>query len=83
MTSCLLYSTLSPLPKGVHYKMKEFVPIERSLHLERKNLLPQSGPFKRKEFAPCGSKFFPFRLDPLRKKQNSFDRVASLKSAVL
>ena len=34
---------------------------------------------KRKEFAPIGSKFFPFRVDHFFKKcQNNFDRVASL-----
>ena len=33
---------------------------------------------KRKEFAPMGSKFFPFRVDPFSEgRQNNFDRVAS------
>ena len=34
---------------------------------------------KRKEFAPMGSKFFPFRVDPfLEGRQNTFCRVATL-----
>ena len=33
---------------------------------------------KRKEFAPTGSKFFPFRVDPFSEgMQKQFDRVAS------
>ena len=35
---------------------------------------------KRKEFAPKGSKFFPFRVDPFSEgSQNNFDRAASLR----
>ena len=36
---------------------------------------------KRKEFAPHGSKLFPFRVDPFSEgKQNNFERVVSLES---
>ena len=35
--------------------------------------------FKRKEFAPRGSKFFPFKVYPFSEEsQNSFERVFSL-----
>ena len=37
--------------------------------------------FKRKEFAPKGSKFFPFRVDPFSEgRQSNFDRVVSPES---
>ena len=37
--------------------------------LKGKNLLPLRGYSKRKEFAPRGSKFFPLRAAPMKKKQ--------------
>ena len=35
---------------------------------------------KKKEFAPLGSKFFSFEVDPFQKDDNNFDRVTAPES---
>ena len=48
--------------------------------LQSKSLLKKSLLYKRKEFAPRGSKFLPFRVDAFSEgNQNDFERVASLR----
>ena len=64
MTSCLLPCTPSHFGIwGVYSKRGKNSPIEKGFILQGNTFL-QRVCFKREEFAPIGSKFFPFRVDP-------------------
>ena len=61
--------TLRPVWKGVYYKTKEFAP---------KISLLKRVSSKRKEFAPLGSKFFPFRVDPFYARKQTGSHKSGL-----